>query len=364
MKKNILKVLVSIILIFTTITTTSSAFAFEESYTPFEGVSSIFTIRPLADDIKGTEEDWTLWSEEKLERYWYETRVEPRELNAEFMIELHQGLQYMGLPHINFGEITPELILEIQEALDWANSLNLDFSSYYSGFYRNEHSRELQSISPLMLPDYTPLQGLVARLSIFDGVSLLQVNTAGNLGNLSIAEGRQIYPHNYRDGSQWMRNDAFRHFTWSLRSARQIGWRNAMIITNNYEFAPMMLNAYTEYFNRIREELLTNPWLSNWTYLQIRASAEGAALSFALDKRERIANEAAVSDAAFRRVFGDDSIMDFWNNWAGFAFIGSADHINAFYDEIERGVIILGECYTHTRSRINRLRVQGYWRHF
>ncbi|MCL1924226.1 MAG: hypothetical protein FWF50_01420 [Defluviitaleaceae bacterium] len=367
MKKNILITTVALILIATMLTTTiSNAFAFSNINSSnlltvyqslinndFEGVSSRFTIRPLGYYEKGTELDWTLWSQEKLERYWYETRVPKREITVELMIELNRELYSVGFPslfnYIDYEYFTSENISEVQYFLD--NS-DLNFNNY---------DFELRKrIAPLFIPEYSSYhQGLVGRLSVWDTVPPWHIqNSARDIGHSAISEANQIYP-NY---NQWMRHDAFRHFTWSLRLARDIGAFHTRIITNNYEYASIMLSDYLAYLNRVLESFLIIPGI---TYGEARLIAETAAFSFALSERRRLASYAAISNAHFQRTFRYDHIMDFWNNWRGFSFWNpELPHIEAFYQEDGNGTLILGECSRHVNHRVNQLRVSGQWVHF
>jgi len=264
-----------------------------------------------------------------------------------------------------------EHALEMLELIDEAMALIAEYSDAPQGrFYGGQFQLRLTTA-----------------FNSHDGLSAVQMASIYNIGRLAESAALVRYPVPNRNNfatyaafrttywRNYWRRDAFRHFTWAYRSAGAQGWTLSRIATNNHEYAGLL---HSEWLNYQQTVFLQMPWwvagdpnaVSNW-----RAYSYARADSFALTRRNTIANSAAQNNNNFNRAFSYDDIMDFWNNWAGFSFPGASNNAvsaqNSFYEAERRGILLLTSTSSTSRvvprltnERTTELRNSRQWRHF
>ena len=239
-----------------------------------------------------------------------------------------------------YESITPEFEALAQALGDEVRFMTAQANAHWDRVVSEmapEFARLGLEIQPMNLGNNVYLNTLhqmtAALYSRVDGLSNWEVTEKWFQGGLSATEAVRLFPTNTQRPRE---QDAFRHFAWNHRLARQLGTARARIASNNLEYSDLVVR-----FHRLPH----------------RTDAE------ALQSRWAITSIAMQSLANFNSMFGDDHVMDFWNNRAGVDSMNSALQ-TSFQTAWNNNRLIRQGIDTYvTAARRADMYWSGWWRH-
>lgn len=162
-------------------------------------------------------------------------------------------------------------------------------------------------------------------------------------------------------------NDAYRHFTWNFRSALSVGSSYARIYTINYEWANVLLDTYDDYclerydyyYDLYYWSVVTGTITTDTLLNMAIADAD----DYIVELRDSMKTTCKASKSNFSAVFGNDSVMDFWNNYYGRSYASSYSSLTpaeAYNKAVSNGVIISSRNNV-TSSNITTVYNSNWW---
>jgi len=230
--------------------------------------------------------------------------------------------------------ITAEQLAEVDQTLEVLGETleNTQFALQMGSFW------------PTFYTDFVVGVLLAMFYSVHDGMCpLTVVYIQGPLAAEAYTRGMIVFPGDDEDAV--MIRDAYRHWLWGFRAARHTGYDNARRHTINYEYGIFLARPAIDYFEQVREQ---------------GGSATDAlrqAVAYALNRRAIIFAETEFEQWSVH--FGNDDIMDLWNNYQGIvtaldAGVFTGRLRDLFMQDWDGGLLIMNE----TEEEVTRERRQ------